>query len=202
MTTTISVQLRGVAWPAIIGTTGCAIAIGTVGAALARNSAGPSLLTGAFALLAATAALTLDEPASAVVDVTPTGLARRTAVRSCALSAPLAAGVAMAVAASLRNPRLSTAALLVAVVGNVLVGFAVACVARRRNSEPGAWAATAVILGLAVLPEVGPAARRIHTFPAPAGVAGLSSTSWWSLAIAFSLLTIAVAVAASTSGAP
>jgi hypothetical protein len=200
MTTTIPVLLRGVAWPSITGVTGCAIVLGSIGTVLARSDVGPTLLAGAFALLAATAALTLDEPASAVIDVTPTGFAHRTAARGCALSVPLAAGATIAVAASLRNPGLSTAALLLAVVGNVLVGFAVACTARRRSSEPGVWAATAVVLGLIVLPQVGPDGRRVHTFPTTAGATGLPSTTWWSLAIAFSLLTIVVA--ASTSGAP
>jgi hypothetical protein len=41
-----------------------------------------------FALLAATAAFALDEPASLVVDVTPTGAFRRTAVRALALLVP------------------------------------------------------------------------------------------------------------------
>ena len=192
MTSTIPVLLRGVAWSSMTGATGCAIVLGGIGVALARSSVGPTLLTGAFTLLAAAAALTLDEPASAVVDVTPTRLAQRTAARGCALSVPLAAGVAIAIAVLLRNPRLSTAALLLAGVGNVLVGFAAACLGRRRSSEPGAWAAIAVILALVVLPQLGPDGRRVHTFPAPAGTPGLSATSWWSLAIALSLLTIAV----------
>jgi hypothetical protein len=43
-------------------------------------------------LLLAVAAFTLDEPASMVVDVTPTGPIRRTRIRAVALLAPLAAG--------------------------------------------------------------------------------------------------------------
>ena len=47
-------------------------------------NAGTVLLTIAFTLLAAAAAFALDEPASQVVDVTPTGPLRCTGVRAVA----------------------------------------------------------------------------------------------------------------------
>ncbi len=62
------------------------------GSACPRRAAATVLLPICFALLAAAAAFTLDEPASLVVDVTPTGPARRTQIRAVALLAPLAAG--------------------------------------------------------------------------------------------------------------
>jgi hypothetical protein len=52
-------------------------------------------------LLAAAAAFTLDEPASPVVDVMPTGPVRRTQIRAVALLAPLAAGSLVLMAPSL-----------------------------------------------------------------------------------------------------
>ena len=64
-----------------------------------RHHAAPDL----FALLAAAAASSLDEPASLVVDVTPTGPVRRTQIRALALLAPLTAGVLVLLAAALRG---------------------------------------------------------------------------------------------------
>ena len=64
-------QLRGVAWPVVGALSAVAAVAGAAGIAW-RDSA-PALLPIAFALLAAAAAFLLDEPASEVVDVTPTG---------------------------------------------------------------------------------------------------------------------------------
>ena len=61
------------------------------------------LLPICFTLLAAAAAFTLDEPASPVVDVTPTGPARRTGIRAVALLAPLAAGALVLLATAVRG---------------------------------------------------------------------------------------------------
>ena len=85
--------LRAGAWTAVAGLSGVAVVVGGCGAAF--PAAATMLLPVCFALLAAAAAFTLDEPASAVVDVTPTGPARRTTIRAVALLAPLAAGVAV-----------------------------------------------------------------------------------------------------------
>ena len=63
--------LRAGAWPAVAGISGVAVVVGGCGAAF--PAAAPVLLPVCFALLAAAAAFTLDEPASLVVDVTPTG---------------------------------------------------------------------------------------------------------------------------------
>jgi len=67
--------LRAGAWPAIAGVTGVAAVVGGCGAAF--PAAATMLFPICFALLAAAAAFTLDEPASLVVDVTPTGPVRR-----------------------------------------------------------------------------------------------------------------------------
>jgi hypothetical protein len=86
-----------------------------------------------FALLAAAAAFTLDEPASLVVDVTPTGPVRRTRIRAVALLAPLAAGALVMLAAVVRGLALPWAATGLALLGNVLLGFAAASVIRTRT---------------------------------------------------------------------
>ena len=94
-------MLRAGAWPAVIGVSGAAVVVGGCGAAF--PAAATVLFPIAFTLLAAAAAFTLDEPASQVVDVTPTGPARRTAIRSLALLAPLAAGAVLMLASALRG---------------------------------------------------------------------------------------------------
>jgi len=65
--------LRAGAWPAVVGVSGVALVVGGCGAAFPAATAAFPIC---FALLAATAAFTLDEPASLVVDVTPTGPVR------------------------------------------------------------------------------------------------------------------------------
>jgi hypothetical protein len=80
--------------------------------------------------------------------------------------------------------------LVVAAVGNLLLGFAVACAARRRSDEPGMWAATAITVLLVIPPGLGPVPRLIQTFPNPSHSASLSSNTWWSLAIVGSLTSI------------
>jgi len=164
--------LRAGAWPAVAGISGAAVVVGGCGAAF--PAAATVLLPVCFTLLAAAAAFTLDEPASLVVDVTPTGPARRTTIRAVALLAPLAAGAVVLLAAALRGLALPWAAAGLALAGNVLAGFAVACVLRTRTGEPGPAAGTAVVLVLmapALVPQV---ARFVRTFPAP-GAGGPSS---------------------------
>ncbi len=107
-----SVELRAVAWPVVGGISAVAATAGACG--VAWRGGAPAPLPISFALLAAAAAFLLDEPASEVVDVTPTGPGRRTTVRALALLVPLGgrrrarAGVRVApdpVAASLASPR-------------------------------------------------------------------------------------------------
>jgi hypothetical protein len=183
--------LRAGAWPAVVGVSGVAVVVGGCGAAFPATAT--VLLPICFALLGAAAAFTLDEPASLVVDVTPTGPVRRTGIRAVALLAPLAAGALVLLAAALRGQALPWAAAGLALAGNVLFGFAVACVARTRTGEPGAVAGTAVVLALmapALVPHV---ARWVRTFPAP-GAGGLSSdTVWWTvLAVCAAAIVISV----------
>jgi len=94
-------MLRAGAWPAVAGISGVALVAG--GCGVAFPTAGPVLLTIAFTLLAAAAAFTLDEPASQVVDVTPTGPLRRTGIRALALLAPVAAGTVLILAGAQRG---------------------------------------------------------------------------------------------------
>jgi hypothetical protein len=171
--------LRAGAWPAVVGVSGVAVVAGGCGAAF--PAAATVLLPICFALLGAAAAFTLDEPASLVVDVTPTGPVRRTQIRAVALLAPLAAGALVLLAAALRGQALPWAAAGLALAGNILPGFAAACVARTRTGEPGAAAGTAVVLVLmapALVPHV---ARWVRTFPAPGAGGPSSDTVWWTV---------------------
>ena len=187
-------MLRAGASPAVIGVSGAAVMVG--GCGVAFPAAATVLFPIAFTLLAAAAAFTLDERASQVVDVTPTGPARRTAIRSLALLAPLAAGTVLMLASALRGLALSWAATGLALAGNVLLGFAAACVARTRTGEPGATASATVVLILMAPTLLPPVARQVSTFPASGG--GLSSnTVWWTV-----LAVCVAAVAVSVNGRP
>jgi hypothetical protein len=183
--------LRAGAWPEVAGVTGVAVVVGGCGAAF--PAATTALLLICFALLAAAAAFTLDEPASLIVDVTPTGPARRTKIRAMALLAPLAAGALVMLAAAMRGLVLPWAAAGLALAGNVLLGFAAACVARTRTGEPGAAAGTAVVLALmtpALVPQV---ARWVRTFPAPGAGGPSPDTVWWTV-LAVCVVAIAISV--------
>ena len=172
-------MLRAGAWPAVAGVSGAAVVVGGCGAAF--PAAATVLLPLCFVLLAAAAAFTLDEPASLVVDVTPTGPVRRTQLRAVALLAPFAAGALVLLAAALRGQALPWAAIGLALAGNVLLGFAVACVLRTRTGEPGPVAGTAVVLVLMAPSLVPQVARWVRTFPA-SGAGGLSSDPvWWTV---------------------
>jgi hypothetical protein len=185
------VLLRAVTWPAVLGLTAGAALVGAVGVALGPASTGSAPLAAAGALLAAAAAFTVDEPSAPVVDVTPTSPVRRTAARAYALSIPILAGALLAVAVHTRDPALSPTALAVAVLGNALLGFAAACATRRRLAQPGTPAATAVTVTLVAAPLLNPVARHVQLFPGSPH-ATLSSNTWWALAAAGSLLTVAV----------
>ena len=183
-------MLRAGAWPAVVGLSGVAVVVG--GCGIAFPAAATMLFPICFALLAAAAAFTLDEPASLVVDVTPTGPVRRTAIRALALLAPLAAGALVMLAAAMRGLALPWTAAGLALAGNVLLGFAAACVARTRTGEPGAATSATVVLILmapSLLPQV---ARRVSTFPASGG--GLSSnTVWWTI-LAVCVAAVAISI--------
>ena len=185
--------LRAGAWPAVAGLTGVAVVVGGCGAAF--PAAATRLFPICFALLAAAAAFTLDEPASLVVDVTPTTPARRTQIRAVALLAPLTAGALVMLTAAIRGLTLPWAATGLALAGNVLLGFAAACVARTRTGEPGAAAGTAVVLVLMTPSLVPQAAHWIRTFPAPGAGGPSSDPVWWTI-----LAVCAVAIAISVSG--
>src|SRR3954454_6580673 len=119
----IMTSLRAGAWPAVLGFSGVAVVVGVFGVAF--PAATTVMFTIAFTLLAAAAAFALDEPASQVVDVTPTGLARRTGIRALALLAPVAAGTVLILAGAQRGLALPWAATGLALGGNVVLGFTV-----------------------------------------------------------------------------
>jgi hypothetical protein len=173
--------LRAGAWPAVAGLSGVAVVVGGCGAAF--PAAATVLLPICFVLLAAAAAFTLDEPASLVVDVTPTGPVRRTTIRAVALLAPLAAGALVMLAAAMHGLALPWAAASLALAGNVLLGFTAACVVRTRTGEPGPAVGAAVVLVLMTPIFVPPVARWVRTFPGP-GVGGPSSDPvWWTVLV-------------------
>jgi hypothetical protein len=183
--------LRAGAWPAVVGVSGVAVVAG--GCAAAFPAAATMLLPICFALLGAAAAFTLDEPASLVVDVTPTTPARRTRLRAVALLAPLTAGALVLLTAAIRGLALPWAAAGLALAGNVLLGFTAACVARTRTGEPGAAAGTAVVLVLMAPSLVPHVARWVRTFPA-LGAGGPSSDPVWWTVLAVCAVAIAIAV--------
>jgi hypothetical protein len=188
-------MLRAGAWRAVTGVSATAVVLGGCGVAFPATAT--ALFPLAFVLLAAAAAFVLDEPASLVVDVTPTGPVRRTGIRALALLAPLAAGAVLMLAGAQRGLALPWPATGLALAGNVILGFAVACVARTRTGEPGAPASTTVVLIL-MAPTLLPAvARRVSTFPTPGGSGLSSNTIWWTV-----LAVSAAAVAVSVNGRP
>ena len=188
-----AVLLAG-AWPAVIGVSGV---VGGCGAVF--PAAATVLLPICFTLLAAAAAFTLDEPASLVVDVTPTGPVRRTTIRAVALLAPLAAGALVMLAAAMRGLALPSAPAGLALTGNVLLGFAAACVARTRTGEPGAAAGAAVVLVLMAPSLVPQVARWVRTFPAPGAGGPSSDPLWWTVV---AVCVAAIAISAGSRGQP
>ena len=110
-----------------------------------------------------------------------------------ALLAPLAAGALVLLAAAIRGLALPWAAAGLALAGNVLLGFAVACVARTRTGEPGAAAGTAVVLVLMAPSLVPQVARWVRTFPAPGAGGPSSDTVWW-IVLAVCVVAIAISI--------
>jgi hypothetical protein len=189
--------LRAGSWPAVVGLSGAAVVLGGCGAAF---PAAATLIPVCFALLAAAAAFTLDEPASIVVDVTPTGSARRAGIRAVALLAPLAVGALVMLAGALRGVMLPWPATSLALAGSVLLGFAAACVLRARTGEPGPIAGAAVVL-LLIAPDLVPrVARWIRTFP-PAGGDGPSSSPLWVTVLGVCVAAIAATLAGNRASA-
>ncbi len=200
------VELRAVAWPVVGGISALAAVAG--GGGVIWPGGGQTLLPLSFALLAAAAAFLLDEPASEVVDVTPTGPGRRTAVRALALLVPLAVGAGLVLALALRASYSSSVSsvsspswpswpdVVLALAGNVLLGFALACVGRRRVGEPGAVAAAAALAVLIVPGLLPPLSRWVHTFPAAGGPSpGLPVAVWWWVVAGVCAVAIPVALA-------
>jgi hypothetical protein len=189
--------LRAGAWPAVAGLSGVAVVVGGCGAVF--PAAATVLVPICFALLAAAAAFTLDEPASLVVDVTPTGPVRRTRIRAVMLLVPVAAGALVMLAAAGRGLALPWAAAGLALAGNVLLGFAAACVGRTRTGEPGVAAGTAVVLALMAPSLVPQVARWVRTFPAPGAGGPSSDHVWWSV---LAVCVVAIAISVGGRGLP
>jgi hypothetical protein len=187
--------LRAGAWHTVAGLSAVAVVVGAGAAAVPE--AGAILLPVCFALLGAASAFALDEPASLVVDVTPTSAARRTAVRALALLAPLAVGAVAIVAAVARGSDLPFSATGLALLGNVVLGFGLACAARTRTGEPGAVASTGAVL-LSMAPGLVPRLPGwLQTFPSPDAEAQPSNVLW-SVTLVASAVLIVVSVTGRT----
>lgn len=193
----VRAALRAGAWQAVVGLSGVAFVVGGCGAAFPATAA--VLFPVCFALLAAAAAFTLDEPASLVVDVTPTGPVRRTRIRAVALLAPLTAGTLVMLTGAMRGLALPWSAAGLALAGNVLLGFATACVARTRTGEPGAAVAAGVVLVLMAPSFVPQVARWVRTFPAPGAADPSSDHVWW---IVLAVCVVAIALSIGGRGLP
>jgi hypothetical protein len=190
-TSRIGVLLRGTEWPFVLGLSAGAAVVG--GVAVALTALPPPMVVTAFALLAAASAGVLDEPASTVVDVTPTSRRRQVAARVPALVPPLGVGAALVMALRLRNEAAAAGVLTLMLVGNVLAGFATSCIGRRREGTPSAWAVPGVALVLALLPLLPPVVQHLQVFPAgPAARGQLPAGALWSVAIALSLVAVVV----------
>ena len=98
-------------------------------------------------------------------------------------------------AAAIRGLALPWSATGLALAGNVLLGFAAACVARTRTGELGATTGTAVVLVLVTPGLVPQVARWVRTFPAPGAGGPSSDTVWWTV-----LAVCVVAIAISAGG--
>ena len=129
--------------------------------------------------------------------MSPTGTVRRTTIRAVTLLAPLAAGALVVLAAAIRGQALPWAATGLALAGNVLLGFAAACVLRTRTGEPGAAAGAAVVLALMAPSLVPQIARWVRTFPAPDAGGRSSDTVWWTV-----LAVCVAAIVISAGGRP
>jgi hypothetical protein len=108
-------------------------------------------------------------------------------------SQPLAAGALVILAAAMRGLALPWTAAGLALAGNVLLGFAVACVVRTRTGEPGAAAGAAVVLVLMAPSLVPQIARWVRMFPAP-GTGGQSPDHVWWTVLAVCVVAIAISV--------
>jgi hypothetical protein len=190
----IAILLRGADWSPIAGLTSCGCAVGACGVVLFDDPLARALLTTAFALLAAASAFALDDAASVVVDVTPTQPASQIATRSVALAAPLCGGLTLVLAMALHATTVPVWGMSLALVGNLLLGFAIAGVARLRTGEPGVVASSAALFVLVVPVIFGPVARRVHTFPGSVSTSGgvSANTLWW-LVGAVSLVVVVLA---------
>jgi hypothetical protein len=182
----IAVLLRAAPWPAIAGITCASIVTGVGTLLLPQTRLGPFVLTIAFGLLAAASAFALDEPAAEIVDVTPLGRPRRTAARAVTLIVPCGAGLVVVLIAAGQDAGWPVGRLGVAVVGNVLLGFAAAAVARRYAGQPGPVVASAITLVLVTLSLV----RPLAAYVANAGGADASAVSSWAVVAGASVVVV------------
>ena len=164
----VAVVLRAVGWPTLCGVTAAAAAVGACGA-YSSALRQPGLARHRFRAAGCGSGVHAGRAGHLSGRRHPDQPGAQTAIRSLALLVPLCAGLGLVLGYALRAGSLSWAAIGLALAGNVLLGFAIACVIRRRTGEPGAWAAsTAAFILIAPSVFLPRAARRIHTFPTTA----------------------------------
>ncbi len=133
----------------------------------------------AVGLLAGIAAFAYDEPAAAVVDTLPRGLAWRTAARS--LGVALLLGWWLVVVALTRDAYLghATAIAWQGLVATVAVVAATAHLRRRGAAGPGTVVGTVVVGGAMFLALAQPLQNRLAIFPHPAAGQWSDSRMLW-----------------------
>jgi hypothetical protein len=185
----IAVLFRAAPWPAMSGITCTSLLAGVGALLLPRPGLGPIVLTIALTLLAAASAFALDEAAAEIVDVTSLGRPRWTAARALTLIIPCGAGLAVVLAAAGRDGGWPVGGIGVAVVGNVLLGFALASVARRHVGQPGPAVASAIVLVLVSL-------SLLHSVTRYVATGGSSAVVSWAVVAAVSAVVVAIAARA------
>jgi hypothetical protein len=170
---------RALPWGFVLGATAAGVSLFLFGAWYQDGFIGWQLPHLGMLLLAAAAAIWVDEPAAAVVDATPRSLAWQRFARLAVLLAPLTAGVLGVAAWSSRFAQAPFGHLLLEAIGILLLTMSVAVAARRLGrATPGDAAAAIVGMAVLVLLFIEPLPRLVQVFPGPGGEWAASSTLW------------------------
>ena len=144
--------LKAVDWRAVLGASALGAAVLALCTALPAHGLPLTYARLALIALAGATAFVLDEPAAAAVAAVPVARARRTAVRSIAVSVPLGVWVTGVLALALRHPGTPVGGLLVEGAGVLAVALGGAAALRLGGrEEPGELVASvlgAVLLGV------------------------------------------------------
>lgn len=184
--------LKAVDWRAVLGASALGAAVLALCAALPAHGLPLTYARLALIALAGATAFVLDEPAAAAVAAVPVARARRTAVRSIAVSVPLGVWVTGVLALALRHPGTPVGGLLVEGAGVLAVALGGAAALRLGGrEEPGELVASvlgAVLLGVLLFD---PPPHSVPMFPVGAGWA--ASTVLWATVAVGAVIVVAVA---------